>query len=167
VAEGTGEIVNSEEQVGGYPKYEETRHTVKVPEGVAARRAWLDSLEDAMAVDTNLDLSRLYGIVGTHEDDKFASPTSILPNNINTEVRLTQKPSVENQLHIRLKLAAPNAVRFSVFDLAGTEVVSGSRKYLPAGSHAMAVKVKQLPGGLYICRCQIGNTVVNRLFHKY
>jgi len=71
VAEGTGQRVNSQEDVGGYPDYEQTSHSVTVPDGLEARRAWLDSLEDGFAVDRSLDLSRLYTIVGSEESDKL------------------------------------------------------------------------------------------------
>jgi len=71
VADGTGQRVNSQEDVGGYPDYEETRHTVNVPDGLEARRAWLDDIEDSFAVDRDLDLSRLYSIVGSEDSDKL------------------------------------------------------------------------------------------------
>ena len=71
VADGTGTGINSPSEVGGYPDYPETKHTLVVPEGEAARQAWLDELEDAFAVDRNIDLSRYYGMVGSEADDKL------------------------------------------------------------------------------------------------
>lgn len=75
VAEGSGKIINSQNEVGGYPAVTETRRAVVVPDGAAARRSWLDSLEDEIAVDKRIDLSRLYGRVGTPASDRLrASP---------------------------------------------------------------------------------------------
>lgn len=73
IVDGTGGRVNSQEEVGGYPNYAETRRKVTVPEGYAARRAWLDKLEDDIAVDTSLDLSRLYKIIGSQASDKLVT----------------------------------------------------------------------------------------------
>jgi len=73
VAEGTGEIIDSETEVGGYPNYPATHRSITVPEGAEARQAWLDSLENEMAVDTSIDLSRLYTIVGSLASDKTHS----------------------------------------------------------------------------------------------
>ena len=41
-------------------------------DGVEARQAWLDELEDEFAVDTSIDLSRLYTLVGSRESDILA-----------------------------------------------------------------------------------------------
>lgn len=71
VATDTGARVNSQEDVGGYPTWEMTKRSVNVPDGVAARKAWLDKLEDEVAVDRDIDLSRLYKIVGSAASDKL------------------------------------------------------------------------------------------------
>jgi len=71
VAKGNGKIIDSQKEVGGYPNYAETKRPVNVPDGAAARRAWLDKLEDEMAVDTSIDLSPLYGRVGSAATDKL------------------------------------------------------------------------------------------------
>jgi hypothetical protein len=69
VAAGTGEHIDSEEEVGGFPDYPATARSIDVPDGVEARQAWLDELEDAIAVDTSVDLSRLYSMVGSQASD--------------------------------------------------------------------------------------------------
>jgi hypothetical protein len=58
VIDGTGAIINSQEQVGGYPVRAEGRREVAVPEDVAARRAWLDQLSADLAEDATIDVSR-------------------------------------------------------------------------------------------------------------
>lgn len=71
VALGNGKIIDSQNEVGGYPKYTATKRALSVPSGVSARRAWLDKLEDEIAVDKNIDLSPLYGRVGSRASDRL------------------------------------------------------------------------------------------------
>ncbi len=59
VIEGTGGIINSQEQAGGYPVRAQTTRAVSVPEGVAARQRWLDDLSHSLEEDTTLDPERL------------------------------------------------------------------------------------------------------------
>jgi hypothetical protein len=72
VVDGTGEIIDSEDEVGGYPHYAATKRSLTVPDGAAARQAWLDALEDEIAVDRSMNLSRLYNIVGSRASDTYA-----------------------------------------------------------------------------------------------
>jgi hypothetical protein len=69
VADGNGELIDSPQEVGGYPDYPETKRPIQVPNDLAARKAWLDSLEDKMAVDRSMNLSRLYNMVGSQASD--------------------------------------------------------------------------------------------------
>lgn len=71
VANGDGAVIDSQDEVGGYPVYAGTTRTLTVPDGVEARQEWLDALEDLIAVDTAIDLSRLYTLVGSEESDKL------------------------------------------------------------------------------------------------
>lgn len=71
VANGNGEVIDSQSEVGGYPVYAETSRSLKVPEGAEARQEWLDSLENKIAVDTSVNLSRLYSMVGSEASDKL------------------------------------------------------------------------------------------------
>jgi hypothetical protein len=85
VANGDGEVIDSQEEVGGYPAYSQTSHSLVVPDGVEARQAWLDSLEDKISVDTLIDLSRLYSMVGSRASDKLLSDTGFTFNWNNVE----------------------------------------------------------------------------------
>jgi hypothetical protein len=73
VADGTGEIIDHQNEVGGFPNYPATYRALgDIPEGAEARQEWLDELEDEIAVDTGIDLSRLYTMVGSQESDVLA-----------------------------------------------------------------------------------------------
>jgi hypothetical protein len=69
---GKSEIINSQDDVGGYPKSPATTRAISsIPDGAIARQAWLDELEDQIAVDRSVDLSRLYGLVGSAASDRL------------------------------------------------------------------------------------------------
>ncbi len=70
VADDTGEIIDSEDEVGGYPDYMATSRPIEA-DSVETRQAWLDVLEDEIAVDQNVDLSRRYNLVGSAASDKL------------------------------------------------------------------------------------------------
>jgi len=56
---GEGHIIDSQEQVGGYPRRQPTRRPIEVPEGREQRRIWLHRLAAAIDCDAHLDLSPL------------------------------------------------------------------------------------------------------------
>jgi hypothetical protein len=64
VIDGTGRIIDSQEEVGGYPVRAATAHALVVPDGVEARRRWLDELSSALEEDTSLDLAPLWKRMG-------------------------------------------------------------------------------------------------------
>ncbi|HXH90242.1 MAG TPA: hypothetical protein VNN25_01580 [Thermoanaerobaculia bacterium] len=64
VIDGTGRIIDSQEQVGGYPVRAQTNRVLSVPDGADARRKWLESLSNALVDDTTLDLAALWKRVG-------------------------------------------------------------------------------------------------------
>jgi hypothetical protein len=73
VANGTGKIIDDPSEVGGYADYPPSEpRPLTVPDGVEARQAWLDAMEDEIAVDRDLDLSRLYNMVGSAASDRYA-----------------------------------------------------------------------------------------------
>ena len=64
VIEGTGSLIDSQQQVGGYPVRTPTTRALVVPDGIDARRKWLDELSHALSEDTTLDLAALWKRVG-------------------------------------------------------------------------------------------------------
>jgi hypothetical protein len=59
VIAGTGRIIDSQSEVGGYPARPETRHAIQVPSGDSARRAFLEGRMSDLATDRDLDISAL------------------------------------------------------------------------------------------------------------
>ena len=59
VIAGTGRIIDSQEQAGGYPVRAESHRALKAPDGGPRRRAWLEGLKRTLATDSALDLTPL------------------------------------------------------------------------------------------------------------
>lgn len=162
VAEGTGGIINSQNDVGGYPNYSETRRSLTVPDGAGARRAWLDSIENEIAVDKEIDLSRLYDLIGSNESDKFSDRVAVSArrNLKNPAIQINRVYSHGTHLVASVTLPAPKSVGMTIFDLSGNKLnVHQTRKRIPAGTHAVEVGARNLPCGSYILRFRIGGTV--------
>jgi hypothetical protein len=60
IIRGTGHIIDSQEQAGGYPVRAETHRVLDVPEEVDARRAWLTQLSRELSTDATLDVTPLW-----------------------------------------------------------------------------------------------------------
>ena len=60
VIRGDGRIIDSQEEVGGYPVRPATRRALDVPDDIDARRRWLATLSDELSTDTTLDLTPLW-----------------------------------------------------------------------------------------------------------
>lgn len=59
VINGTGQIIDSQEEVGGYPVRESTKRSLVVPADVVERRKWLDRLSQELGSDTTIDVDGL------------------------------------------------------------------------------------------------------------
>ncbi|MGD9202310.1 MAG: hypothetical protein PVI26_12155 [Chitinispirillia bacterium] len=174
VAKGTGKIIDSPNEVGGYADYtpSQPRPLTNIPDGVEARQAWLDSMENEIAVDTLLDLSRLYSIVGSRSSDKLIGPPTPINNKINQRVEgfglnIVQRRSRNKQLHVSFTLSTASTVSMNIFDLAGNRIIQQPGKLFIAGSNKIVVNVENLPVGLYVCRFQIGNTMINKTYNCF
>lgn len=64
VIEGGGRIIDSQEQVGGYPVRTPTTRVLSVPDSPDVRRNWLKGLSRALDEDTTLDLAPLWKRLG-------------------------------------------------------------------------------------------------------
>ncbi|MBN2697662.1 MAG: T9SS type A sorting domain-containing protein [Bacteroidales bacterium] len=159
VAYGNGAVIDSQDEVGGYPDYAATSRSLTVPDGAEARQEWLDSLEDEIAVDTLIDLSRLYSLVGSEASDKFRSHsgfTSSTPHgDYSSGVSITDIVTYPNPVTAKLKVALGNdfaeGAFIQLFDYTGRMVLS-----LESTGIENSINVENLPPGLYIIRVSWG-----------
>ncbi|MBN1131703.1 MAG: T9SS type A sorting domain-containing protein, partial [Bacteroidales bacterium] len=148
-----------QDEVGGYPDYAATSRSLTVPDGAEARQEWLDSLEDEIAVDTLIDLSRLYSLVGSEASDKFRSHsgfTSSTPHgDYSSGVSITDIVTYPNPVTAKLKVALGNdfaeGAFIQLFDYTGRMVLS-----LESTGIENSINVENLPPGLYIIRVSWG-----------
>lgn len=75
VIDGSGTIIDSQEAVGGYPVRAETRRPLAVPEGVAERREWLESLRSDLDFDALVDATALLKRLGLNASRLPPTPT--------------------------------------------------------------------------------------------
>ena len=59
VIEGTGKIIDSQEEVGGYPVRKATKRALTVPADVDERRKWLERLSRELGADASVDVGAL------------------------------------------------------------------------------------------------------------
>jgi len=64
VIDGDGAIIDSQEQVGGYPVRAPATRAVVVPDGLEERRRWLEQLAMDLGDDTSIDMAPLWRRLG-------------------------------------------------------------------------------------------------------
>ena len=80
IVDGTGRIINSQEDVGGYPVRPATRRALVVPDDLLERQRWLDALSRDLSEDKTLDLAPLLKTLhhrGTESTETFVSSVSL------------------------------------------------------------------------------------------
>jgi hypothetical protein len=64
VLRGDGRVIDSQEEVGGYPSRATARRVLKIPDGAEARRALLERLSLELGEDARLELQPLWKRIG-------------------------------------------------------------------------------------------------------
>jgi len=107
VVEGTGQLINSQNEVGGYPAYPLTRRLITVPNGESLRKEWLDSLNASLdQISYLIDTDRLKKLIGT--DNRITGclmpPPNILlfPNPCDNHVTLSLSDFIPGAYHVIL-----------------------------------------------------------------
>lgn len=80
VIRGDGRIINSQDEVGGYPVRAETKRALVVPETVQARKTWLEKFSMDLEEDRGLDVGPLRRRLGVMESGPAASPDARTPD---------------------------------------------------------------------------------------
>ena len=144
VIDGTGEIIDSENEVGGYPSYTLTTQVINVPESEVDRKAWLDSLSAAIDELESLDTSPLDPVITAidiKEQQRYRA----------FKLYLTNYPNPFNPLTtIRFHLDESNKITLKIYNITGQEIETLVNRYQTAGKHEIAWQPKALPSGVYL-----------------
>jgi type IX secretion system substrate protein len=145
-----GKIIDSQDEVGGYPSYTLTTRNIEVPEGKEARITWLDSLSAAIDTDESLDTSPLvhfFSPVGVHEQhmpQEYKLFLKNYPNPFNTSTR------------IQYYLPKSNTITLRTYNIYGQEIETLVDGYQTAGEYEVNWITNGLANGFYSCRIQSG-----------
>lgn len=150
VIDGTGGIIDSQDELGGYPSYTLTTRNIEVPEGKEARRAWLDSLSAAIDTDYSLDTFPLDSLICTL-DIKEQQRSQVY------RIYSINYPNPFNQLTtIKYHLTKSNKVTIKICNLTGQEIETLVNRYQTAGEYELKWIADGLPSGIYFYRLQSG-----------
>ena len=150
VIDGTGEIIDSENDVGGYPSYTLTNRIISVPGSEADRKAWLDTLSIAIDTHKSLDTSPLTPVI-------TAINIKELQRYQTFSLYLTNYPNPFNPLTtIKFQLDESNKITLKIYNITGQEIETIVNRYQTAGEHEITWQPAGLPSGIYFYRLQAG-----------
>lgn len=150
VIDGNGGIIDSQNEVGGYPSYTLTTRNIEVPDGKEARRTWLDSLSAVIDTDSSLNTSPLDSLFYTLDIKGQEGPQAY-------RFYLNNYPNPFNPLTtIKYHLTISNKVTLKIYNLTGLEIKTLVSKYQTAGEYEVDWIVDGLSSGIYFCRLQSG-----------
>lgn len=161
VIDATGKILDSEQEVGGYPVYDTTYQVIEVPLIEGERQTWLDSLAINLEVDDTLDLSAVDpNASGVEEQYATHYPVELelnnYPNPFNPSTRIEY--TLSHAVHVTLK----------IFNILGREVEMLVNEFQSPGRHQTRWDAKNNRSGLYFCHLTAGeNTEILKLVLQY
>lgn len=150
----SGNIIDRQSDVEGYPQYEMTSRSLIVPDDTTERRKWLDSLSAAIDTDDSLDTSPLDPVItNTGEQQTFQD------HNLN----LTCYPNPhESGTLIKYVLSKSDRIVLKIYDLTGREIATPVNGYYTTGEYEVNWNSAVCPAGIYLCRIEAGNYSVSQ-----
>jgi hypothetical protein len=105
--DGTGTIIGSQDEVGGYPEYDSNSRTiVDIPATENERRAWLDSISTSLEAAVDLDVLPLYKFMDENLSTVIHETKSFLwqcyPNPVSDHINLTFRLYNREAIHFYL-----------------------------------------------------------------
>jgi hypothetical protein len=142
--DGTGSIIDSQQEVGGYPELDSTaRVLVNIPSTLPERKEWLDSISATLEEVPDLDVSPLYAFI----DENLA--TGIKPSH---SILLHCYPNpATNIVNLTFRTAQAAAVQLYLTDMTGRRIPLQNRWY-GAGLHQQQFHLDEygVPSGSYL-----------------
>ncbi|MGW8315782.1 MAG: T9SS type A sorting domain-containing protein [Bacteroidales bacterium] len=142
--DGTGSVIDSQNEVGGYPQYEATSRSIdSIPSEAEDRRVWLDSISNSFGAAEDLNVSPLYAFIDAHPATSVKEVDAL-------KWRCAPNPA-SDQLHISFSLEQGEDIQLYLVDILGRRFPLLHQK-LDAGSHEQQIRLGDLslPDGVYL-----------------
>jgi len=148
VIDGTGAIIDSEEEVGGYPQYAQSSRDLYVPGGRDTRKIWLDSLSAGLDTDEFLDTSPLIPVITTIDTQTPAIRNEYTLN-------LTNYPNPFNPTTtIRYDIPKASQVTLTIYNMNGQVVERLVSQKQEPGFYSVSWGARNVSTGVYFYRIQ-------------
>jgi hypothetical protein len=154
--DGTGSIIDSQDEVGGYPEYDSTARAIdSIPETENERRAWLDSISTSLEAAGDIDLKPLYQFIDEHLSTSVTTPGSL-------SCQIRPNP-VSDHLQLRFRLAEKKTISMYLVDLTGRKIGLRNQN-LDSGTHIQRINLGdyELPEGIYLFVLTDGSNTFSR-----
>ena len=161
-----------ERRIGTFGAFEkvltvDARHGMKVPkrgQSIVSRNNY-SAQEDLPKLNGDIELYYRLAVVGFNEKEpSFYSVPIKLEYGADRDVFVEQnQPNPFNPMTvIAFRLAKPEVVRLSVFDIIGREVTLLFSGKLDAGRHTYSLDATNWPGGIYFYKVKTARTTITR-----
>lgn len=154
VIDANGKILDSEQEVGGYPVYDTVYQVIDVPTTESERQAWLDSLAVNLETDSTLDLSSL-GLTDVDskksiEDEKFGIYDSF-------DLQFKNYPNPFNPTtNFEYTISQSVPVTLRIFNILGQAVAMLVNEDQGPGKYQTMWNAENNNSGLYFCQLIAG-----------
>lgn len=142
--DGTGHIIDSQSEVGGYPEFDSAVQTINwIPSSAEDRRTWLDSISTSLEKDKTLDVSNLYQFIDKN-----------LPTSIEKAPAFFWEAyydQVSDHISLSFRLDQNERVHIQLVDMLGRNIFIKNNQ-LDSGTHLQQFNLGEynLPDGIYV-----------------
>jgi hypothetical protein len=154
--QGTGQIIDSQSEVGDYPSHPDSARVIEsIPDSAETRRIWLDSLSTSLEMATDLDVSELYAFIDEH------LPTSVQRSD--ARALRTYPSPVSSELMLSFSLAEQGKFRVYLVDMTGRRFKLEGHLTCSAGYNEKRIPLAEhaLPEGLYLLILEDGSNILS------
>jgi hypothetical protein len=154
--DGTGSIIDSQDEVGGYPEYDSTARAIdSIPETENERRAWLDSISTSLEAAGDIDLRPLYQFIDEHLSTSVTTPGSL-------SWQISPNP-VSDHIQLSFRLAESKTISIYLVDMMGRKTGLINQHFDP-GTYKQRIHLGDhaLPEGIYLLLLTDGSKTVSK-----
>jgi hypothetical protein len=142
--DGTGHIIDSQSEVGGYPEFDSTARTIdQIPSTAEGRRTWLDSIATSLEEEKELDVSTLYQFIDEHLPTFIEESPAFLWK--------TYYNQVSDHISLHFRLEKKESMHIQVVDMLGRKIFAKTQQF-ESGTHEQLLNLSEynLSDGVYV-----------------